>query len=121
MSLATAIEDALKIRATMKMSGATGEELERDFEGVVRAVWPFTREWKYLCASCLDTGLEILICHDGKTCGLAKGQKHEAPHEYGVPCWCSKGARFRVKSRQSEDDVIAAAAKVSRPKRFGEQ
>lgn len=121
MSLASVIEEALNQREQMKAQGMTDAELAEGFEQVVREVWPFTREWKYLCNTCNDTGLELRNCPDGQLCGLGKGKQHEHPHEYGVPCFCSLGARFKKRGPTPEDDVAKAARTTRKPSRFGER
>lgn len=121
--MANVIMAAVDLRLRLKADGATGAELEDGLAAVVREAWPKHRPepWHYLCATCADSGLELRICHDGKGCGLAEGKPHEHPHEYGVPCFCSLGHRFRER-RPQVDDAITAAARTARPKpmsRFG--
>lgn len=118
MSLSRAIEEALQMRDGLHAQGMSATDLAHAFERAVRDVWPCKREWKYLCANCLDTGLELRLCGDGQACGLAHGKQHAAPHEYGVPCWCDLGRRFQKRERKTED-TDAAAARVSKPTRFG--
>jgi hypothetical protein len=118
--MADAIMAAVDVRQRLKADGATGGELENGLALVVKESWPKHRPepWRYLCATCLDSGLELRICHDGQACGLANGKPHEHPHEYGVPCFCSLGRRFKTRER-SPEDAVSAAAKVSKPTRFG--
>lgn len=80
----------------------------------LKAAWPQTREWKYLCAACDDYGLEMHMCPGDATCGRSKA--HLA-HEYGTPCWCSAGNRFREKPKPSRDDY--AQAGKSKPTKVG--
>lgn len=120
--MADTIMAAVDLRQRLKADGATGAELEAGLEAVVRESWPKFRPepWHYLCANCSDSGLELRICPDGTACGLANGRPHEHPHTYGVPCFCERGAWFRV--RRTQTDPIAAAAKTATPKqltRFG--
>lgn len=61
-------------------------------ERTLRAAWPQTRVWHYLCEQCSDHGLIMYFCK-GSDCGQGR-VPHEA-HEYGRPCSCVKGARFR--------------------------
>jgi hypothetical protein len=74
-------------------------------EKTLRACWPFTREWKYLCVECSDFGLVMATCPGDATCGRSK---QHLPHDYGTPCWCSQGIRYRAKPKPSADDFTAA-------------
>ena len=98
-----------------KAAGATVAERVANLERTVRAMWPFTREWHYLCARCSDYGLEMAECPGDATCGRTKAH---LPHDYGTPCWCDAGRRFKPKER-TEATAVEAAAKVRKPTRWG--
>lgn len=98
-----------------KALGASFAERVRNLERTVRAVWPFTREWHYLCGECSDYGLRIADCAGDATCGRTKPH---LPHDFGTPCWCEQGRRYRARER-TEESAVEAAAKVRKPSRFG--
>lgn len=118
--LATAIMESIRLRDEMKAGGMTGAALDRGLEAVLREVWPKphgrTEPWHDQCGNCRDYGLEMLTCPGDATCGFLKTH---GPHEYGRPCWCVKGNRFRGKPKQTPDDALALAAKQKKPSRFG--
>jgi hypothetical protein len=114
-ALADTIKEALRLVDVQRAQGATKAECDAYLEKVVRESWPVTREWKYLCDKCGDTGLEMRECQGDATCGRSK---RHLPHEYGDPCWCSAGARFRAKPK-SDEDFSQATAKTKKPSRFG--
>ena len=138
--LSKAIEDALKIREQMRDDGATPADLAAGFERVVRDVWPTVREWHYLCEQCSDTGLVLYVCAPGRRCNGISTRidgPHEQPgkyrrlcalhpeadytHEYGEPCDCKFGSRFRS-TPKSDRDVLQDAAMKPKPRppsRFG--
>lgn len=121
--MATTIMAAVDIRQRLKADGASGHELEGGLEAIVRETWPKptsgrTDPWHYNCDACADSGLELHICRDGKSCGMAHGKRHAAPHEYGTPCWCERGHRFKARQR-TQEDAVAVAARVAKPTRFG--
>lgn len=137
-TLPEAIEEALKLRDQMRDDGVSEADLAAGFERVVRDVWPFTREWHYLCEQCNDTGLVIYVCRPGARCnGLSTrvdGPRETAgkyrrlcalhpdsdyTHEYGEPCYCPKGDRFKRAPKPEQDDLQDAARKPKQPTRFG--
>lgn len=115
LHLADTIMECYRLLDAMKADGVSPEVRAKTLEQTVRQVWPFTREWKYLCQSCGDVGLEMHTCPGDATCG--KSNPH-LPHDYGTPCWCDVGRKFRQKER-TPDDLVASAAKVKKPSRFG--
>ncbi len=114
-SLADTVAEAVRLRAAQKAAGASDAECDRYLEGVLRQSWPFTREWKYLCDKCDDTGLVMGDCSGDATCGRAS---IHGRHSFGTPCWCSAGNRFKAKPK-TEDDFSQATAKTRKPTRFG--
>ena len=109
--LATIFREAMRGWDAMKADGIPIAERVKALEASLRQAWPFTREWKYLCVECNDTGFVLSECHGDATCGR---EKRHGPHTFGRPCWCSLGARFRPKARPNLEDV-EAAGKVSKP------
>lgn len=111
MSLGSIIAAVFELRASMREQGATEQAIAEATERSVRSAWPKTeREWKYLCHRCSDYGLEIFDCPGDATCGR---EKPHLPHDYGQPCWCSAGAKFRPKPRN--DDDFQQAGKTPKP------
>ena len=118
--LSGAVQEALAMRGQMKAAGATGADLDRGLEAVLRDAWPKphgrTEPWHDVCSNCRDYGLVMAQCQGDVTCGRPRVH---GPHDYGVPCWCAKGTRF-TKKAPSESDAMDRAAKPTRPMgRFG--
>lgn len=88
-----------------KADGVSLTERQAGFEKTIRACWPFTREWKYLCDRCLDYGLEIATCPGDATCGRVKAH---LPHTFGSPCWCAQGSRYKEKPKPGKEDFSHA-------------
>ena len=115
--LSQTIAEALRQRDAQKMAGASQAELEANLEATVRACWPVRRAWQYLCQSCGDYGLVMHECPGDATCG--RSSPHQG-HDYGDPCWCDKGRRYRGRVQTEATTVEAAATKRPRPPtRFG--
>lgn len=114
MSLGSIVKIVGDMRAEMRAAGADQPAIDAATERVVKANWPTEREWKYLCQTCRDYGLEMFECPGDSTCG--RDQPH-GPHDFGRPCWCSAGQKFRAKSRAETD--WQEAAKVQKPKPSG--
>lgn len=114
-TLAKAYRECLPILDAMKADGVPFLERIKGLEAVIRQCWPFTREWHYLCGECSDYGLRMADCAGDATCGR---KKPHLPHDFGTPCWCEQGRRFRVRER-TEESAVEAAAKVRKPSRFG--
>jgi hypothetical protein len=77
----------------------------KGLEAVLRDVWPFTREWKYLCSPCEDNGAVWKDCPGDQRCGR---QKTHLAHTYVEPCHCDRGRAFREKPRPGPEDFTAA-------------
>lgn len=118
--LATAITEALKMRDRMKADGMSGDALNAGLEGVLRELWPKpagrSEPWRYNCEACQDYGLEILPCPGNATCGFLKPH---GPHEFGRPCFCGKGSRFRDAPKPTGTDAVERASKQKKPSRWG--
>ena len=112
--LATAYMDALGILDRQKADGVPLADRMRGFEAVIRSVWPQVREWHVLCLQCEDYGLILRPCDGDATCGR---HRPHPPHDFGTPCVCAKGARFREKAGPSPEDFQAAGK--SKPTRLG--
>jgi hypothetical protein len=116
--LSQSITEVMRLVDEQKAAGTSKEWQLKTIERTLRAAWPQTRAWKFLCETCSDCGLEIRECPGDATCGRSKA--HLA-HEFGVPCLCPAGARFRPKPKPTPDD-FTQAAKTAKPKgltRFG--
>lgn len=114
MSLAAGVMDAMRLWDEQKAAGVPLADRQRALFGVIRDLWPVTREWKYLCTNCSDSGLAIAVCPGDATCGRSKA--HLA-HEFGTPCWCGLGSRFREKPKPGPEDFTEAGR--SKPTRIG--
>lgn len=114
-TLAATYEAAMKIWDAQKVEGAAFAERVAGLEHTLRLAWPKGREqeWKYLCPDCRDNGLVISECQGDATCGRTKRHR---PHDFGSPCWCQLGARFRVRQKSAEDFTEAAK---TRPTKVG--
>ena len=99
-----------------KAAGASIAERVANLTKTLKAAWPFTREWHYLCPQCGDDGLQIHDCPGDATCGRSKAH---LPHDFGAACWCSAGSRFKAKERTEESAVETAARAKKQPTRFG--
>ena len=104
------IADICEIRAELKRQGASELAIAAGTEDAVRALWPFMREWKYLCPLCDNTGLKL---------SLETTRVHgETRIWVGRPCSCSRGERFRDRPK-AEQDFTAAGKTPRQPTRFG--
>jgi hypothetical protein len=118
----------------MKAAGATLEARVRGLAAMLRGVWPFTREWHYVCDACDDTGWVLHHCRRGARCpgistridgpGLAPGKyrrlcaQHpdsDYEHDYVSMCFCARGQALRVQPKAEAD--FAEAGKS--PKKSG--
>jgi hypothetical protein len=125
--LAEAYREAMQIMDRQKADGVPFMERMKGLDAVLRAVWPFTREWHYVCQECHDTGLVMLVCQRGNRCdGIStrtdgpnqqpgkylrfcgKDPDGEYEHDYGRACYCSLGARFRSRPKPTPDDFQSA-------------
>jgi len=116
--LAATFTEAMAQWDRQKAEGVPLEQRVGFMEKILRVAWPFTREWKYLCVDCHDTGLVLHECPGDARCDSRWRERAHPSHSYGKPCWCSLGNRFREKSRQ-DMDPIEQAAKVRKPTRLG--
>lgn len=112
MSLGDIIQAVMQMRESMRADGAEEREIEAATERSVRSSWPFTREWKYLCQQCSDYGLVMHECPGDATCGR---HKPHLAHEFGKPCWCSLGQRFKARPKTETD--FQEAGKMKKPDR----
>jgi hypothetical protein len=116
--LAATFTEAMLQWDRQKAAGVPLAERVTMLSKILRLAWPFTREWKYLCAACSDTGLELHECPGDARCDSRWKERPHPAHSYGTPCWCALGNRFRLRSRH-EEDPIEQAAKVRKPTRVG--
>lgn len=121
--LAETIKEAIRIWHAQKADGVSLTDRITGMEQTLRLSWPEGREWKYLCPTCHDTGLALKLCTKAHRCdGLSTrsesaytsggkytrlcahdpGSSYE--HEYGEPCFCQKGNRFKPHAVQSDPE-----------------
>lgn len=137
--LSTAIIEAWDLRKKLKADGLSGAELDKGLEAVLRDFWPFTREWKFICADCHDSGFQVYVCRRGQRCSgistrtdgpretalhhrriCATNPESDYEHEYGQACFCARGERFRAKPKpEASDFTDAGKGKRSDLTRFG--
>jgi hypothetical protein len=96
---------AMRIWDQQKADGVSKAERLAGLEQTLRAAWPQTRAWHYLCVACSDLGLELFECDGGSACGRTK---RHLPHTYGRACVCAKGAAFREAPKPEPADFKAA-------------
>lgn len=113
--LAATVMECFRVWDRMKAEGGTIADRDALIQTALRQCWPFTREWKYLCATCDDLGLEMHRCPGDATCG--RSNPHYA-HDFGKPCWCSAGQKFRPKGK-SQEDIVSQAARTRPMTRAG--
>jgi len=134
--LASAFREAMAIVDRQRDNGVPFLDRMNGLDAVLRQFWPFTREWKYVCRECNDTGLVMLVCQRGNRCDgistrtdgphqpagkylrfCAKDPDGDYEHEYGRACYCGLGARFRQHPKPSPEDFQSAGK--SKPTRIG--
>jgi hypothetical protein len=135
--LAAAFVEAMHILDAQKANGVPFAERIQGLDETLRHVWPFTRTWHYLCEACRDTGLVMHVCRLGARCDgissridgpkgtpgkykrlCAQHPTSDYTHEYGIPCDCEKGRRFREPATRRGPDDFKDAGK-SKPTRIG--
>ena len=104
-TLAQTFYAAMEIWDRQKADGVSTADRLAGLEKTLRASWPQTREWKYLCGDCGDIGLIISQCDGGSACGRYKAH---LPHSYGSPCWCKAGETYRAQPKPAPEDFKAA-------------
>lgn len=112
-ALAATYREAMRLWDEQTAQGVSRADRLRGLTASLKAAWPKgrTEEWKYLCTNCLDYGLSMSTCPGDATCGRPK--PHLA-HEFGTPCWCQLGKRFRTTPKQATDYTDAAQTRPSR-------
>jgi len=86
--LAKTFEEAMRIWDADKAHGVPLADRQQHLAQTLRAVWPLTRVWRYVCDRCNDTGWEPRSCTPETHCGR---RRCEPGHDYVVPCVCLKG------------------------------
>lgn len=109
--LATAFREAMRAWDQQKAGGVSFTDRLKGLDGLIRQVWPFTREWKYVCTSCDDLGAVWSDCSGDATCGR---RNRHLPHTFVSPCWCGLGVKFQDAPKASTDDFTAAGKSRSR-------
>lgn len=87
-NLAQTFVESMRIWDEEKADGVPVLERREHLEKTLRAAWPQTRPWKYLCERCSDTGWETRTCTPSTHCGR---RQCEPGHDYVQPCVCPKG------------------------------
>ena len=105
--LAQTFVAAMKIGDQQKADGVSRADRLAGLEKTLRAAWPQTREWKYLCSCCADYGYEVGSC-PGLRDAMCRRTREHAPHEFVTPCWCSAGTKYREKPKPSAEDFTQA-------------
>lgn len=103
-TLAATYVEAMRLWDAQRADGVSLELRLVGLEKTLRAAWPQTRAWKYLCDRCQDVGLSIETCPGDATCGRVK--PHLA-HSVGTPCWCKAGVRFRERPKPEPEPAKA--------------
>ena len=104
-TLAQTFTAAMQIWDSQKADGVPKAERLAGLEKSLRAAWPQTRAWKFVCGTCDDVGLMFAECPGNDHCGR---QKPHLPHIYGAPCFCSMGVKYRDKPKPEPSDFKAA-------------
>lgn len=131
--LGATLVEAMRLWDKMKADGVSRDDRLNALESTLRAAWPQTRVWHYLCEPCGDTGWRHKVCTAAARCGrpfklpkasgddwTGRGRCGET-HDYVEPCLCEKGRAFRMnllKERRTED-AMSMAARVGKPTRVG--
>ncbi len=115
-ALAATYENAMRLWDAQKAHGLSFSQRLTGLDQTLRIAWLQGRgaDWKYLCSRCSDYGFEMHDCPGDATCGRPKAH---LPHDYGTPCWCDAGKRFRDKPKRSHEDY--ADAGKTQPSKLG--
>lgn len=116
--LASTFIEAMRIWDVQKKDGVSEADRVDGLSKSLRAAWPQAppqEAWtyQYACERCSGYGLETLTCPGDATCGR---RKPHLAHDYGTPCWCDAGKRFRAPAKPNPEDFSAAG---KTPKRSG--
>lgn len=115
-ALAETFVVALRIWDQQKLDGVSITERVRGLEKTLRASWPALKVWYYGCETCSDAGLEMSWCDgDRPVCGR---NKPHLPHDFGRPCFCPAGNRFKAAPKLA-GDAFASAGRTTKPTRLG--
>lgn len=112
--LAAAYREIMALWDKQRAEGVPFTERLKGLSNVFRDLWPQGRTWHYLCDDCNDVGLKITDCPGNSTCGRSKAH---LPHDFGTPCWCAKGERFKIPVKAASD--YAQAGRTTKPTRIG--
>lgn len=105
--LAATFRAAMEHWDAQKADGVSFAERATCLAASLRAAWPKGRDegWKYLCSDCSDYGLIISTCPGDATCGRVK---QHPKHDFGTPCWCPKGVRFKDTPKAGPEGFTSA-------------
>ena len=109
--LAQTYAEAMRLWTAQKAEGLSVADRVSNLSLTLQAAWPRGREnaWQYLCKHCNDYGLSMAACPGDATCG--KPKPHLA-HEYGTPCWCPAGKRYRAKPAGDSQQRLEAGRRA---------
>lgn len=115
--LAATFRAAMEHWDAQKADGISFAERAKGLEKSLRAAWPKGRDtdWKYLCSDCSDYGLIMSDCRGDATCGRTFPHR---PHDFGRPCWCPKGARFRDTPKPGPEGFTGVGKSPKKPSGF---
>ena len=65
-----------------KAAGVSLPERIGFLTNILKVAWPFSREWKFLCSQCDDTGLVIHQCPGDARCGSKWGERAHYLNRY---------------------------------------
>ena len=108
--LAQTFREAMRIWDQQKADGVSEAARRNGLEQTLRAAWPQTRVWHYLCVHCEDHGLVIDI----------RASEAADQHSQPVyrPCHCARGARFRPRPPPRDEDFVEAGKTRKSAKRL---
>lgn len=94
----------------LRADGSSFPEACRFLEGLIRTVWPFRREWKFLCLDCEDTGWRMrereVAIYGGRLV------------PYAERCTCHAGQRLQAKDTDDRE-TLAKIGRTGTPTRIG--
>jgi hypothetical protein len=112
-ALAQTFRVAMQVWDAQVADGISRADRIHGLTQTLRAAWPQTRAWRFYCDQCDDRGLVMAECPGRASCGR---QNEHLPHDYGRPCSCQAGNRF--KRPEASPDDYAQAGKTKKKSGF---